>query len=657
MDSSLADLLQSALDGGKLNPSSHGNIHSLLARTGCSDGGISEAAVTELARAGEWTELNNRFFKTLAFGTGGLRGRSIGEIVTAAERGRADPDDLPEHPCVGTATLNHFNIARATLGLVRHLRMSHRGGGRPSLALARDTRHFGKEFADCVTKVATENGCDVHLFPEPRSTPQLSFAVRQLGTTAGIVLTASHNPPHDNGYKVYSSDGAQIVEPEASQIIAEVEAVADIHEALPENEHGTIHEIGPDNDEAYMDRLESLLLDPGLIKEQTDLKIVFTNIHGTGGVIAPVMLRRLGFHCDTVEMQDSQDGWFPTVRSPNPENAEALSLAIAQAEKSGADLVIGTDPDADRMGVVARNADGEMTLLTGNQIGSLLAHYRLKALFENGVLDEDNRDRAVIVKTLVTTELQQAIASDWGVRVVNTLTGFKYIGAKLRRYEEALPEEHRRGYRSLSDEESRALRLASSKFFVFGGEESYGYLGADFLRDKDANGAVVMFAEVAAWAKAEGVTVVDLLDRLYLRHGVHLEGQHAEVLAGADGAARIQALAEDYAENPPISLDGSTVVRVRDYFNEDHADEEGEVIPKEKMLFFDLADGRAFAVRPSGTEPKIKFYLYVRPAKGTDPAVPKLNLPAAKENARTAFDSLKEAVVADMRERLEKLAE
>lgn len=649
MNSDLAAKLESATSAGDLLEESLTNISELLE----SDNPIYEAAVAELAESGEWAELNNRFFKKLAFGTGGLRGRSIGEIVTKAERGSAAEDGRPEFPCVGTASLNYYNITRATLGLVRHLLKAHTGEGRPSIAVARDTRYFGQEFADCVTKVAVENGCDVHIFTNPRSTPHLSFAVRYLGTTSGIVLTASHNPPHDNGYKVYGSDGAQIVEPEASQIIAEVGAVSgESYDIVPESEQGQVFELGQELDDAYMERLESLLLDPDLVKEQGDLKIVFTNIHGTGGTIAPQMLRRLGFQCDTVAEQDTEDGAFPTVKSPNPENAAALQMGIDQAEASGADIVIGTDPDCDRMGVVVRNAEGKMTLLTGNQIGSLMAYYRLLAFTEQGVVNERNRDNAVMVKTFVTTELQQAIAEHFSVGVVNTLTGFKYIGGKLRKYEQQIPAELREDYRNLSDEQTRDLRLNHSKFFVFGGEESYGYLGADFLRDKDGNGAVVMFAEVAAFAKSKGMTPVELLDELYVRHGVFLEGQHAETLTGADGAAQIQKLAQSYIDNPPTEIDGVKVSNFRDFLNGSHVDEEGDEIPKEKMVFVDLEDGRAFAVRPSGTEPKIKYYIYYRPEPGTGGLELPEELPSAKAIAQKSFDSLKEAIVADMRTRL-----
>ncbi len=653
MNSQLHDQLSQAKDKGDLLASSLENIEGFL---GGSDNPFYETVILELADSGNWAELNNRFFKKLAFGTGGLRGRSMGETITAAEQGSAPAGERPEHPCVGTASLNFYNLTKASLGLVRHLKASFQpseGKTRPSLALARDTRHFGKEFADCVTRVASENGCDVFVFAEPRSTPQLSFAVRHLQADAGIVLTASHNPPHDNGFKAYGADGAQLVEPDASAVIEQVNQIAgEAYEPLPVGEQGVITELGTENDEAYMERLETLLLDPEMVKAQGDLKIVFTNIHGTGGIISAPMLRRLGFQCDTVPEQDVPSGWFPTVKSPNPENAEALQMGMDQADASGADLVIGTDPDSDRMGVVARNGEGKLVLLSGNQIGSLMAFYRMNAFRSKGIVTSENQDHAVLVKTFVTTELQQAIGDHFGVGVVNTLTGFKYIGAKLQKYEQQIPSDLRADYRSLSDEETRDLRLQHSKFFVFGGEESYGYLGADFLRDKDGNGAVVMFAEVAAYAKSLGKTVVDLLDDLFCQFGVFKEGQHAETLTGADGAAQIQKLAQSYIDSPPSEMDGSQVIRVRDFLNDDHYDEEGDLIPKEKMVFIDLADGRAFAVRPSGTEPKIKYYLYVRP-EGGSAAVAESELDAEKDRVDATWVALRDAVVADMRARLE----
>ena len=617
---SLESSLAAAVAAGHLLESAQANILMLLSGATSE---VARLAVEELIAAGAWDELNDRFFKTLAFGTGGLRGRTIGRVVTKVEQGQGGPNGRPEHPCVGTATMNFYNVSRAVRGLITYTKRFVGTERRPKLVFAHDTRHFSRDFAEFCARICAELGCDAYLFEGPRSTPQLSFAVRELRADAGVVLTASHNPPHDNGFKAYFNDGAQIVDPHASAIIGEVNAIeSEAYEPVAESRRGGITILGAEMDERYAARLKSLLLRPSLL-DGASTKVVFTNLHGTGGHINVPMLRSFGFEVLTVPEQDVQDGRFPTVESPNPENAPALKMAIDLAKQSGAEIVIGTDPDADRMGVAVRDGGGEMVLLTGNQIGSLMAWYRLQSCFELGWLSDANRSRAVLIKTFVTTELQKAIADGFGVGIVDTLTGFKYIAGKLRKYEEAIPADKRGDYRSLSEERTRALRLEYSRFFVFGGEESYGYLGSDFVRDKDANGATLMFAEVAAYAKSLGKTVPALLDEVYRRFGYHLEIGKSLVMEGADGAAKIQALANSYAENPPTEVDGSAVVRVRDFAKQDLYDQEGDLIPKEKMLFVDLADGRSFAVRPSGTEPKIKFYLFGKAAPGGDLAADK----------------------------------
>ncbi len=635
--SAIESMLNSAVAEGKLLESSKSNILALLAGS-ASD--LALRVVTELVAASEWNELNDRFFKTLAFGTGGLRGRTIGRVVTGAEQGNGGPNGRPEFPCIGTASMNYYNVGRAVRGLVNYVRGFVGTGRKPVLVFAHDTRHFSRDFAEFCAKVASELGCDVYLFEGPRSTPQLSFSVRELRADAGVVLTASHNPPHDNGFKAYFNDGAQIVEPHATGIITEVNAISsERYEALPEDQQGTITILGAEMDARYTERLKSLLLQPQLL-DGAATKVVFTNLHGTGGHINVPMLRAFGFDVLTVLEQDVQDGRFPTVDSPNPENAPALRMGIELAESSGADLVVGTDPDADRMGVAVRDASGKMVLLTGNQIGSLMAWYRLKTCFELGWLTHANRSRAVLVKTFVTTELQRAIADGFGVGVVDTLTGFKYIAGKLGKYEDAIPADKKGDYRSLNEEQTRKLRLEYSRFFVFGGEESYGYLGSDAVRDKDANGATLMFAEVAAYAASVGKTLPCLLDEIFQTYGYHLEIGKSLVMEGADGAARIQALAASYAGRPPSEVDGSQVVRVRDFAKSDLYDQEGDLLPKEKMLFVDLADGRSFAVRPSGTEPKIKFYLFGKAAPGGD-------LPASKLAVRNGLDALWNWIEAD----------
>ena len=534
--------------------------------------------------------------------------------MTKAEEGPGRADGRPEYACIGTNAMNEYNIIRATQGLAIYSREWHKRQhrpGRPSIAISYDTRFFSREFADLSAKVMTDLGCDALLFEGPRSTPELSFAVRYKNATAGINITASHNPPAYNGYKVYFDDGGQVIEPHASAIIDLVNAgEGDSYEALPEAERGQVIKLGREIDEAYMERLEKLIVDPELFHRNPTLKTVYTPLHGVGGVIIVPMLHRLGVECYPVPSQMVPDGLFPTVKSPNPEYPEALSLGMKLADVEKADLVQATDPDDDRMGIAARDANGKLVLLTGNQIGSLLVWYRLKRLFEKGILNEGNRDRAVVIKSLVTTDLQKEIALGFGVKCVETLTGFKYIGAKQRAYEEKLPEEIQARYRELSEEETREARLKDSLFFVFGGEESYGYNTGDFVRDKDGNAAVICFAEVAAYAAAEGLTVVTLLDRIFSEYVFYLERGESLTFDGAEGAAKIRKLVDSYAGNPPAEIEGAKVLSVLNYDKQDIYDSEGELIPKEAMIVFEIAGGLKVAVRPSGTEPKIKYYLY-----------------------------------------------
>ena len=653
--SDLNVLLQQAVTAGQLLESSARNIGLMLERSSSPE---IAGSVGELVERGAWEELNDRFYKALAFGTGGLRGRTIGKIVTAAERGAPQPLDRPELPCVGTNAMNFYNISRATQGLVAYVKewFTQTGQpGRPKIVVAHDTRHFSRDFTALAARVAVENGCDVCIFDGPRSTPQLSFTVRHENAHAGIVITASHNPPHDNGYKVYFADGAQVVEPHAGGIIAKVNAIeSDVYTPLPAAAQGTLRVLGTAHDDAYMARLETLILDRPMVAAaaQSGLRIVFTSIHGVGGTIIKPMLDRLGFRYSTVPAQEIADGRFPTVKSPNPENAEALTLAMQLAEQDGADLVIATDPDCDRMGVAVRNAAGGLELLTGNQIGSLMAYYRVRKLIELGVITPENAARCVIVKTFVTTDLQRAIAEKHGLRCVETLTGFKYIGEKLGKYEAALPADLRANYRVLNELESRRVRLARSSYYVCGGEESYGYSAADFVRDKDGNGSAVVFAEVAAYAKSRGLTLLDLLDEVYAAYGFYWEKNGSLTFEGADGAAKIQRLVESYAAQPPRAVDGIAVTGARNFATDTFTDDEGDIIPKEKMLMFDLADGRRIAVRPSGTEPKIKFYLFARRAPDAGKTVTAAELAAIKADVRAALDQLWTWVQQDVERRL-----
>jgi phosphoglucomutase len=635
--------IDNARAGDRLLESTGQNIRALLSGA---PSDLYLRVIDELVSGGQWAELNDRFFKTLAFGTGGLRGRTVGKIVTTAERGKPTPLGRPEFPCVGTNAMNFYNVSRATQGLVAYVRDftgltdSRPAGKKPSIVIAHDTRFFSSEFTGLAARVAVELGCDAFVFDGPRSTPELSFAVRHLRASAGIVITASHNPPHDNGYKVYFNDGGQVVEPHASGIINKVNAVtSEMFTPVAQDRHGKLTTLGDDLDEAYMERLKTLIIDPNVIRAAKSLCIVFTPLHGTGGVILKPMFERLGFNFVVVPEQDVFDGRFPTVKSPNPENAEALTLGIELAKKKDADLVIATDPDCDRVGVAVRSAIGEMRLLTGNQIAALIAYYRIKALFDRGVLNKENATRAVIIKTFVTTDLLKAIAEHYGIRCIETLTGFKYIGQKLGKYESALPEPVRKDYVDLSEEETRRLRLQHSSLYVFGGEESYGYSGGDFVRDKDGNGSAIMFCEVAAYAKSQGLALDQLLDQIFATFGYYEEKTGSLVFEGAEGANKIARLVESYTVSPPNEMLGRKVTRIKNFATETIRDVEGDEIPKEKMSIFELEDGTKIAVRASGTEPKIKYYLF-----------------AQKRPGQSKFTAAElEKIKAEVGERLEKL--
>lgn len=622
MSSTLTARIEQAAKEGKLLPSSAKNILSLLEHSSPS---IYATAIEELVCTENWKELDDRFFRTLAFGTGGLRGKTIGAVITKIEAGTPQPLGRPEYPCVGTNAMNFYNISRATQGLVAYVReyfaKSGHKGKKPAICICHDTRFFSREFAELAARIITDWGCDAYLFEGPRSTPELSFAVRYVKAQAGINITASHNPPQYNGYKVYFEDGCQVVEPHATAIIEKVNAVeGENYIPLAEAERGRVIPMGSEIDEAYMARLSTLPLDYELIRRENLLKIVYTPLHGVGGVIIKPILARLGFYCEAVEAQETPDGRFPTVKSPNPENPDALAMAIAQADNIGADLVIATDPDDDRMGIAARKADGAMQTLTGNQIGSILAWYRAKKYFELGILNPTNASRGVIIKTFVTTDLQKAIAEKYGLRCVETLTGFKYIGQKLGKYEKAIPAELRENYTDLTEEETRRLRLEYSSFYVFGGEESYGYSASDFVRDKDGNSAAVLIAEAAAYAKSKNLTLVTLLDEIFSEFGVYLERGESLTMEGAEGASQIKKLVESYAAKPPTEVDGAEVTAIQNFATDTIYDIEGDHIPREAMLMITLADGRRIAVRPSGTEPKIKYYMFGkrRPTQGQE---------------------------------------
>ena len=603
MSTEFKQAIESAVQEGKLSTDSAENVGRLMRESKQVPRMV--ASIQELVDTCEWEELNDRFFRTLAFGTGGLRGRTIGKVVTKAEMGKPTALGRPEFPAVGTNCMNEGNVVRATQGLVNYLQKSFPGQA-PRVVFAHDTRFFSREFAELAARTVAAAGGTAYLFSEDRSTPELSFAVRHLGAQAGVEITASHNPSHDNGYKAYFSDGAQIVEPHASGIIREVEAVREPNLNPQWEGGGKVVSIGAEVDEEYQLGLRELILEEEMLrKEGKALKVVFSPLHGTGGRIVPEMLARAGVKVLLVKEQEKGDGRFPTVKSPNPENGEALAMGIELAKKEKGDLVLATDPDGDRMGVALRNRDGEYELITGNQIGSLLAAYRIDRMRAKGWIQPGQEKSCCLIKTFVTTDLQKEIATVAGIRCVETLTGFKYIGEKLGIYEKQAG-----GRGKMGAEEWRKKRMEKSTFFVFGGEESYGYSGGDYVRDKDANGAVLMFVEAAAWAKSQGRNLLEEMDEIYRRHGLYLEKLGTLEMPGAEGAKQIAQAVESYQSRPPKVWGGRKVVGVIDFEKGCHRDVEGQEIPKERMLIFDLGEGYRVAVRASGTEPKMKCYFF-----------------------------------------------
>ena len=510
-------------------------------------------------------ELTEAFYRDLEFGTGGLRG-----IMGT-----------------GSNRMNKYTIGMATQGLSNYLNKSFKNQ-RISVAIAHDSRNNSRYFAEITAAVFSSNNIKVYLFDELRPTPELSFAIRKLGCQSGVVLTASHNPKEYNGYKAYWDDGGQLVPPHDKNVIEEVNNIKSIDDVKFKANHELIIPIGKDIDDEYIEMIKSLSLSPSVIKRFSDLKIVFSSIHGTGIKLVPPVLEKFGFtNVTVVDEQATPDGNFPTVVYPNPEEAEAMSLALKKAEEIDADLVMATDPDADRVGIAAKNDNGDFQLLNGNQTGTLLIYYLLKKWQENGKLS----GKEFVVKTIVTTDLIKRIADHFKVTCYDTLTGFKYIAEVIK------------------DLEGKAE-------FIGGGEESYGYLIGDKVRDKDAVASCAMIAEMTAWAKGEGLSIFDLLKSIYRDHGLFVESLKSITRKGMSGAEEISQMMKDFRSNPPKELGGSAVTTLIDYqtsITTNLIEGKSEQIdyPKSNVLQFYTADGSKISVRPSGTEPKIKFYFSV----------------------------------------------
>lgn len=509
-------------------------------------------------------ELIESFYTDLEFGTGGMRG-----IMGP-----------------GTNRINRYTIAMATQGLCNYLKQNNID--KPKAAIAFDCRNNSPELARTTAEIFSANGVEAYLFESLRPTPELSFAIRKLGCHTGVVITASHNPPEYNGYKVYWADGGQIVAPHDKNIIAEVRKIKSLEQVNQQPKPELIHPLGEDMDQQYLAALESLfvLSDPAAAN---NLKVVFTPLHGTGYPLVPQALSRAGFDkVEVVESQRDPDGNFPTVVSPNPEEKEALTEALELGNQYGADIILGTDPDADRVGIAVRNLHGELELLNGNQAASVLVYYLLEQWKAKGKLT----GKEFICKTVVTSDLLYEIARGYEVNHYETLTGFKFIADLIR-------------------------SKAGEEVFIGGGEESYGYLVGDLVRDKDAVVSSVILCEAAAWAKSRGSSFYEMLIDIYQRFGCFRESLISVTRKGRKGAEEISALMDQLRENPPQKLGGSQVVSLTDFAAQQKVNiETGERtptnLPKSNVLQFLLADGSKVTARPSGTEPKIKFYFSLK---------------------------------------------
>lgn len=573
-----------------------------------------------LVKNQKWDSLNNRFVENLKFGTGGFRGRTIDHCITPSEQGKYLPPHAPEHPALGTCYLNHITVIRATIGLYHYAKeyliKTKRDHSTPTLVIAYDVRHFSKYFSSLVAVTWEKLGGIAHVFEGPRSTPQLSFTVRQLKATAGVVITASHNPPHDNGYKVYFEDGGQIVSPHAEAITEHIYKIP-LSSLKPyiQNHKNHLTCLSQQQDNDYITALQKIILNQeDFIQYQG--KIIYSNLHGTGLTSIPKVFESFHYPITIVQEQSNFDGNFSTVQSPNPENPESFTLSIEVAKKINADLILVTDPDCDRMGAAILNTDKTYTCLTGNQISCLLLNYRIKSLKQAHLLPKNGSKNAVCIKTYVTSPMQESIARKEGISIINTLTGFKWIGSKLNQYEQTLKTNLKKAgiayetYLNASEKEKIEWELKYSQFFVFGSEESYGSLSVNFIRDKDAAAGCLLFADLLSQLKKENKTILDQLHELYLEHGYFYEDLLNIHYQGTSGMQIIQKILNYYSETPPKEINHQKVIQYQNFQKDTILDNDNQMVPKESFYILELENNISFAVRASGTEPKIKFYLF-----------------------------------------------
>lgn len=522
--------------------------------------------ITNLINTDE-KELTESFYQDLEFGTGGLRG-----IMG-----------------VGTNRMNIYTVGMATQGLSNYLKMNFNNLKQIKVAIAHDSRNNSKEFAQAVANIFSANDFKVYLFESLRPTPELSFTIRHFGCQSGVVITASHNPKEYNGYKAYWDDGGQLIEPHDKDVIKEVQKIQSIEEVKFEGKKENIEIIGKEIDEIYLNKIKNLSLSPDIIKKNSNIKIVYTPLHGAGSSLVPQSLKKFGFtNVTIVEEQNIIDGNFPTIKSPNPEEPSALAMAIEKAKSINADLVLATDPDCDRVGIAVKDSKGEFILLNGNQTGVLFIYYLLNKWSENKKIT----GKEYIIKTIVSTELTVDIAQKYKVDYFDVLTGFKYIADIIKQNE-------------------------GKKTFIGGGEESYGYLAGEFVRDKDAVIACSLIAEAAAFTANMGKSLYDLLIDIYVEFGFYKEQLLSITKKGISGNEEIKQMMVDYRNNPPKEINNSKVIMIKDYLTHEEKNlvsgKKSTIdLPKSDVLQFFTEDGSKISVRPSGTEPKIKFYFSVK---------------------------------------------
>jgi len=657
MDEALTQTIDKALASGELMDAAASNLRSWLSTDGLGD--WASRSIEQLINAGEWTEINDRFHKNLAFGTGGIRGRTVGRVLTDAERGETKGKSTPEHAAVGSNTLNDYTVVRATMALHGYISTWMASEGVldvPRIVIAHDVRHFSRHFCELAASTWSGLGGYAMVFDGPRSTPQLSFTVRLRYAHAGIVITASHNPPHDNGFKAYFVDGAQVVNPHAGGIVDRYSKLT-LQDTVPlvlstgdaESPPFTVLPAG--DDLAYRAALEEAVLDAELLKEHCP-KIVFTPIHGTGGIAAIPSLWDHGVEVASVDEQAKQDPNFSTVKSPNPENPEALKQGISLARKVKAKAVLASDPDGDRIGVAVFNGKDRFECLTGNQVGCMLSEYRISKLKKQGVLPEEGSLNAVILKTFVTTPMMEAIALKSGIRCVNTLTGFKWISEKIGDYEDVATTALRENegiawdYDNTDFYTRAEILLRYSKFTVFAGEESVGYLPLDTVRDKDGNAAALACAELLAHLELTKSSPLEYLEYLYLKYGYFEEQTVNLYFEGVKGSEIIKKIIGSYSKNEPTKINDILVRKVRNFGKPGYLDEDDKPVPLENFFIFELEDDFSIAVRASGTEPKIKYYLF-----GRSQVVGKHDLSGAKSEVGKKLKALADWANKDARER------